>query len=127
MTFVARRSASRTSDTWPSWSAPMVGTSAVVAFFALKLSRARRNAGTVRTIMGVSRHLGSVLWVREAARVAAGRRPYQGQCLAAKRAGDSPIQTAIELRPIRVRSGRGRTEGQRTAARWIRFTIERDD
>src|ERR1700687_6152364 len=53
MTFVARRFASRTSDTWPSWRAPMVGTSAVVAFFALMLSRARRNAGTVRTIMGL--------------------------------------------------------------------------
>jgi hypothetical protein len=31
----------------------MVGTNAVVALFALMLSRARRNAGTVRTIMGV--------------------------------------------------------------------------
>ena len=31
----------------------MVGTSAMVAFFALMRSRARRNAGTVRTIMGL--------------------------------------------------------------------------
>ena len=31
----------------------MVGTSAVVAFLTPKLSRARRNAGTVRTIMGL--------------------------------------------------------------------------
>src|ERR1700738_4889419 len=53
MTFVARRFASRTRDTWPSWRAPLVGLSAVVAFFALLLSRARRNAGTVRTIMGL--------------------------------------------------------------------------
>ena len=43
--------ASRTSDTWPSWSPP-VCTSAVVAFFARSPSRARRNAGIVRTIMG---------------------------------------------------------------------------
>ena len=31
----------------------MVGTSAIVAFFARRPSRARRNAGTVRTIMGL--------------------------------------------------------------------------
>jgi hypothetical protein len=31
----------------------MVGTNAVVAFFPLRRSRARRNAGTVRTIMGL--------------------------------------------------------------------------
>ena len=31
----------------------MVGTSAIVAFFARRLSRARRNAGSVRTIMGL--------------------------------------------------------------------------
>src|ERR1700730_5904420 len=59
MTFAARRFASRTSDTWPSWRAPMVGTSAVVAFFARRLSRARRNAGTERTIMGLRD-----IWVR---------------------------------------------------------------
>jgi hypothetical protein len=33
--------------------APMVGTSAIVAFFARRLSSARRNAGTVRGIMGL--------------------------------------------------------------------------
>src|SRR5579863_5424321 len=52
-TFRARRLASRTSDTWPSWSAPMVGTSAIVAFFTLRPSSARRSAGIVLTIWGL--------------------------------------------------------------------------
>jgi hypothetical protein len=52
-TFCARRLASRTSDTCPSWSAPMVGTSATAAFRVRKASTARRKAGTVRTTMGL--------------------------------------------------------------------------
>src|SRR5881398_2875871 len=51
-TLVARRLARRTSEICPSWSAPMVGTSATVAFLARRPSSARRKAGTVRTTMG---------------------------------------------------------------------------
>src|SRR4029077_6695654 len=52
-TLRARRLAWRTSDKCPSWSAPMVGTSAIVDFLARKPSRARRNAGMVRAITGL--------------------------------------------------------------------------
>src|SRR5438477_263888 len=96
ITPLAARFASMSSDTGPSWRAPMVGTSAVVAVFALRRSRARRNAGTVRTIMGL-RDIWARSDLRETAELAVGRRPYQGRCLAAKPAGDSSIQTAIEL------------------------------
>src|SRR5262249_47204151 len=51
-TFPARFFASRTSDTCPSWSAPMVGTSATLALRARRPSSARRKAGTVRATMG---------------------------------------------------------------------------
>src|SRR5258707_768125 len=95
---MARRFASRTNDTWPSWSAPMVGTSAVVAFFALRLSRARRNAGTVRTIMGLrdiwARSLGSGR-LRGLRR---GRRPYQDRRLAAKPARADYRSTLTSIR-----------------------------
>src|SRR5262245_27320441 len=52
-TFRARFLARRTSDTWPSWSAPMVGTSATLAFRERRPSSARRRAGTVRATMGL--------------------------------------------------------------------------
>src|SRR6516164_3784308 len=52
-TLRAWRLASRTSDTCPSWSAPMVGTSAIVVFLARKPLSARRNAGIVRAIAGL--------------------------------------------------------------------------
>src|SRR5689334_25171747 len=51
-TLAARFLARRTNDTCPSWRAPMVGTSATVAFRLRRLSRVRRRAGTVRATMG---------------------------------------------------------------------------
>src|ERR1700676_5419962 len=123
MTLAARRFASRTSDTWPSWSAPMVGTSAVVAFFARRLSRARRNAGIVRTIMGLrdiwARSLGSgrlpaLGWRWEC-------RPYQGRCLAAKRVARPPRLIGQNQCPPIVRPITDST------APAVRFMIKADD
>jgi len=61
----------------------MVGTSAVVAFFAFRLSRARRTRDR-RMIMGLRGHLGSVSGVGRLRALRRGRRPYQGRCFAAK-------------------------------------------
>ena len=48
----ARRFAIRTSARWPSCSAPIVGTSATVVVFG-SADRARRSAGSVRTMVGL--------------------------------------------------------------------------
>jgi hypothetical protein len=65
----------------------MVGTSAVIAFFALILSRARRSAGTVRTIIGFRDIWARSQWGREATGAELfGGMPdlYQGRYFAAK-------------------------------------------
>src|SRR5262245_974654 len=97
MTRWARRLASRTSDTCPSWRAPMVGTNAVIAFLPRKASTARRKAGTVRTTMGLRDiWIQSLGLVREGSTTgetnlnlldAEGERPYQGEGGDAKAAG----------------------------------------
>src|SRR5450432_1841860 len=91
ITLLARRFASRTSDTWPSWSAPMVGTSAVVLSLALMLSRARRNAGTVQTIIGLRDIWTRSVWSRRRRPLTLRRgwRPYQSQRVVAKLSVDA--------------------------------------
>src|SRR5260370_10335380 len=96
ITLLGRGFACRTSETWPSWSAPMVGTSAVVLFFALMLSRARRNAGTVRTIIGLRDIWTRSVWSRRRRLLTLRRgfRPYQNPHLVAKTATHSLKHTA---------------------------------
>src|SRR5665811_2142057 len=119
ITFAARRFASRTSDTWPSGSAPMVGTSATVAFLTRRPSRARRNAGTVRTIMGLrgirARFVGSCRQV--ALTVGRGRHPIKA---------DAASPSRVLIRKRLNRSGKcGLSHRHRELG--MRFMIEADN
>jgi hypothetical protein len=91
----------------------MVGTSAMVALFKRRLSSARRNAGTVRTIMGLRG-----IWTRS---VRSGRRrlltlrreapPYQSRRVVAKQSvearangGELSVEAASDSKCRRVAS-----------------------
>src|SRR5260370_14179588 len=111
ITLLGRGFACRTSETWPSWSAPMVGTSAVVLFFALMLSRARRNAGTVRTIIGLRDIWTRSVWSRRRRLLTLrrGLRPYQSQPVGANPAVASLRHTAnVSNACLRISLDRGR-------------------
>jgi hypothetical protein len=100
----------------------MVGTSAVGAFLARKLSTARRSAGTVRTIKGLRD-----IWTRslETGKAAsadgpAGSRPYQARWSNAKRVigGRLPLKA-------RQQPGTHASNGTRSGCELIRFMTER--
>jgi hypothetical protein len=88
----------------------MVGTSAIVAFFALMLSRARRNAGTVRTIMGLCDIWTRSVWSGRRQRLTLRRewQPYQSRRVVAKRSVD--VRTIVDPREqsVEVESNRKR-------------------
>src|SRR6516164_9028435 len=90
-TFFARRFANRTSDTWPSWSAPMVGTRAIVAFLARKVSTARRKTGTVRAIMGLRD-----IWTQSFGQAGHGDPPWRVAVDLSKRVARAPSDTWVE-------------------------------
>src|SRR3984893_8319482 len=121
MTLSARRFASRTSDTWPSWRAPMVGTSAVVAFFARRLSTARRNAGTERTIMGLRDIWVRSLGVSEAAGAGLGAgRPTLSRPTTCRQAGRNADETSL----VEMNARQLITD---TVEQSMRFMIKADD
>jgi hypothetical protein len=110
MSLQARRFATRISDTWPSWSAPMVGTSAVVAFRARRLSKACRDRADDH---GASRHPGSISGGQGGSRLAGLRRdadlikadgrPPSGRSTSANRGGSSRARQTASVAVPRAR------------------------